>query len=94
VLAKGRTSSPRLIGTMRRIACICLASNISITGAYVRSEHNPADFPSRSPELFSVSKSMASAALTKEEIGAGNRKQQTNQRSPRLIVSSRRIAYI
>jgi hypothetical protein len=53
VLAKGRTSSPRLIVTMRRIACICLATNISITGAYVRSEHNPADFPSRSPELFS-----------------------------------------
>ncbi len=56
VLAKGRTSSPRLIATMRRIACICLATNISITGAYVRSEHNPADFPSRSPELFAVSK--------------------------------------
>jgi hypothetical protein len=56
VLAKGRTSSPRLIVTMRRIACICLATNISITGAYVRSEHNPADFPSRSPELFSGSK--------------------------------------
>jgi hypothetical protein len=47
VLAKGRSSSLKLSRILQQIASIQLAANILILGAYVSTDDNPADEPSR-----------------------------------------------
>ena len=46
-LAKGRTSSPRLIPHLRRIQAMCLAAQIRLYPVWLHTSLNPADEPSR-----------------------------------------------
>ena len=46
-LAKGRSSSRRLLRQCRRVAALCLASDIRPYYVWVPTDHNPADGPSR-----------------------------------------------
>ena len=46
-MSKGRSSSTRLQRQCRRIAAICLASDIRPYYVWVSTNHNPADAPSR-----------------------------------------------
>ena len=47
VLVRGRSSSYQLNKTLHRINCLLLASSLSLAFAYIRTDINPADRPSR-----------------------------------------------
>ena len=47
VLAKGRSSSRAMTAHLRRVSAILLASNCRLVLAWVRTDWNPADGPSR-----------------------------------------------
>ena len=44
---KGRSSAPTLVRPLRRAAAVCMAARLRLALAYVPSESNPADAPSR-----------------------------------------------
>lgn len=46
-LTKGRSSSPGMLLPCRKLGALCVAHNIQLMFLHVRSEHNPADEPSR-----------------------------------------------
>ena len=47
VIAKGRTSSKRLRRVLGKINAVTLVGHFTVTVGFCRSEHNPADRPSR-----------------------------------------------
>lgn len=52
VLVKGRSSSRQLNFVLKKINALVLASGLQVAYAYVRTEHNPADGPSRWANLL------------------------------------------
>ena len=53
-LRKGRTSSPKLIPVIRKIAVHQLAYHIVMMPVWIPSQHNPADSPSRHVSIRSI----------------------------------------
>ena len=49
ILSKGRCRSPRLLPGLRRVGARLIGGNLLVTFAFVTSELNPADEPSRDP---------------------------------------------
>ncbi|CAE7721934.1 unnamed protein product [Symbiodinium sp. CCMP2592] len=51
IIAKGRTSSGKLRRSLQSLNAVCLAAGLYLTVAYVDTGNNPADIPSRWPNL-------------------------------------------